>query len=60
MAKRKKANRKPSKVYDLYEKDGEKVKRKNTFCPKCGNGVYMANHKNRKSCGKCGYTEFSK
>ncbi|MCL4403612.1 MAG: 30S ribosomal protein S27ae [Candidatus Marsarchaeota archaeon] len=26
------------------------------MCPKCGSK--MADHKNRLSCGKCGYTEF--
>ncbi len=61
MAKKKqKANRKPSQVYKLYEKDGDKVKKKSNFCPKCGQGVFLAKHKNRISCGKCGYTEFQK
>ena len=27
------------------------------FCPKCGPGVFLAVHKDRKSCGRCGYTE---
>lgn len=26
-------------------------------CPKCGPGVYLAEHKDRMSCGKCGYYE---
>ncbi len=26
------------------------------MCPKCGSR--LANHNNRFSCGKCGYTEF--
>lgn len=26
-------------------------------CPKCGAGVRLAEHKNRRSCGKCGYFE---
>lgn len=26
-------------------------------CPKCGRGVRLAEHKNRRSCGKCGYFE---
>jgi small subunit ribosomal protein S27Ae len=26
------------------------------FCPECGPGVFMAAHKDRKSCGRCGYT----
>jgi len=40
-------------------KDG-KVARKNTWCPKCGPGIFLAVHGNRSSCGKCGYTEFKK
>jgi len=31
--------------------------RKNTSCPKCGDGFLMAEHKDRKTCGKCGYME---
>lgn len=26
-------------------------------CPKCGPGVKLAAHKDRLSCGKCGYYE---
>jgi len=26
-------------------------------CPKCGAGVRLASHKDRFSCGKCGYFE---
>lgn len=26
-------------------------------CPKCGAGVKLAEHKNRRSCGRCGYFE---
>jgi small subunit ribosomal protein S27Ae len=26
-------------------------------CPKCGAGVKLADHKDRRSCGKCGYFE---
>lgn len=46
-----------SKVQNNYEVSGGKLSRKNSFCPKCGVGVFMANHKNRKTCGKCGYME---
>lgn len=58
MAKKKKAQKTPNKVYTLYEKSGEEVKRKNKSCPKCGEGTFMASHKDRETCGKCGYTEF--
>jgi ubiquitin-small subunit ribosomal protein S27Ae len=40
-------------------KDG-KLERKKKHCPKCGPGVFLANHENRTACGRCGYTEFSK
>ena len=26
-------------------------------CPKCGAGYKLAEHKERRSCGKCGYSE---
>ncbi len=45
---------------ELYHIDGDKLERQRTFCPKCGDGVFMAEHKDRKHCGKCGYTEFNK
>ena len=45
---------------ELYEVSGEKVERKNKACPRCGPGIYLAKHKGRAACGKCGYTEFEK
>ncbi len=49
-----------TKRHELYKIDGTTVERKNRYCPKCGDGVFLAEHKNRLSCGKCGYTEFKK
>lgn len=43
-----------------YSVSGGKVERTKPVCPKCGPGVFMATHKDRVSCGKCGYTEFKK
>ena len=43
-----------------YQVDGDKITRTKQFCPKCGPGTFMAVHKDRVSCGRCGYTEFSK
>ncbi|HLC92832.1 MAG TPA: 30S ribosomal protein S27ae [archaeon] len=40
-----------------YKVDGGKLVRKK-ICPKCGPGVFMAQHEKRAHCGKCGYTEF--
>ncbi len=42
-------------MYKVYEVSGNTVKRKNKTCPKCS--VLMANHKDRWTCGKCGYME---
>ena len=58
MPKRKPGKKHPNKVYAIYEAQGDKVTRKNKSCPKCGAGVFLAQHKNRVHCGKCGYTEF--
>lgn len=49
--------KKTSKRYENYEVSGNSVKRKNKSCPKCGAGVFLANHKDRLYCGKCGYVE---
>jgi len=57
MAKKQVKNKIPSKKYEKYEISGDTLKRKQSFCPKCGPGVFMAVHKNRKTCGKCGYME---
>jgi ubiquitin-small subunit ribosomal protein S27Ae len=58
MAKKKEnKNKTPSKRYALYEVKGDTLNRKNTFCPKCGTGFFMARHKDRLTCGKCGYME---
>jgi len=60
MAKKKKKPKKAVDIKSLYSLEGGTLKRKTKFCPKCGPGVFLAIHKNRVSCGKCGYTEFIK
>lgn len=61
MAEKKAVKKKAEKkIHTCYEKKGDKLERKNQFCPKCGPGYFLAAHKNRKTCGKCNYTEFSK
>ena len=52
--------KKTSKKWKKYEICGDALKRKEKFCPKCGAGVFLATHKDRLACGKCGYTEFMK
>lgn len=46
-------------AHKKYEIKGEALERKNKSCPKCGKGYFMAAHKDRVTCGKCGYTEFT-
>ena len=58
MAKEKKKVKKAMQVWKLYQISGGKVERKNRFCSKCGSGVFLAKHKDRESCGRCGYSEF--
>jgi len=59
MAKKKRKEKKAMQVWKLYQISGDKAERKNKTCPKCGSGVNLAKHKDRETCGKCGYTEFS-
>jgi len=47
-------------VSRFYEVTGDSIKSKKSVCPRCGNGVFLASHADRQSCGKCGYTEFKK
>ena len=54
MAEKVKEKQLKSKQYDVST---GVLKRKTKFCPKCGPGVFMAAHKDRYSCGKCGYME---
>jgi ubiquitin-small subunit ribosomal protein S27Ae len=46
-------------IYKFYSIEGDKVIKNKRDCPRCGKGVFMAEHKNRHTCGKCGFTEFT-
>jgi len=47
-------------VSKYYGVSGTTLERKKKTCPKCGPGIFLADHSNRQSCGRCGYTEFKK
>ena len=47
----------PHKYYEIKKGQIERVKQ---TCPRCGDGVFLAEHKDRRSCGKCAYTEFKR
>ncbi|MBU0665963.1 MAG: 30S ribosomal protein S27ae [Nanoarchaeota archaeon] len=55
MAKKQKKKQPASKVAKVYEISGDSIKAKNKKCPKCN--VFMANHKDRWTCGRCQYME---
>jgi small subunit ribosomal protein S27Ae len=41
-----------SQIWEKYEDDGSK---NHSQCPRCGS--FLADHEDRMSCGKCGYTK---
>lgn len=53
MAEKKKEAKKEEKKKEKQAKPYIKGK----HCPKCGPGIKLAMHKDRSSCGKCGYYE---
>lgn len=52
-------NKPTSTKYKHYTISGSAISHTG-FCPRCGAGVFLANRGDRKHCGKCGYTEFTK
>ena len=45
-------------VYTLYKIEENKVSRLRPTCERCGSGYFMANHKDRYTCGHCGFTRY--
>ena len=43
-------------LYELYDVEDGELKRKNKFSPKA-KGVFMAEHEDRRTCGKTSYME---
>ena len=56
----KKVKHKPVKQHENYKIEGGKVKRLRKVCDRCGDGTFMAGHKDRWYCGKCGMTIWKK
>ncbi|MBK5133056.1 30S ribosomal protein S27ae [Candidatus Bathyarchaeota archaeon] len=55
----KKANKKKQKgVFSLYKIENDKISRLRPTCERCGSGYFMANHKDRYTCGHCGFTRY--
>lgn len=47
-------------VYKYYKVKDDKAEKTKKICSRCGKGVFMSEHKDRRTCGKCGLTEFTK
>ena len=45
-------------VWKLYKVEGGTAQHLRRECPRCGKGYFMAEHKDRYSCGHCGFTNF--
>jgi small subunit ribosomal protein S27Ae len=58
--KQKGSNPKKASKSSLYAVSGNEIKRNKKACPKCGPGVFLAQHDNRESCGNCGFLEWKK
>lgn len=59
-AAQKKKERVETPLYKYYEIKGDTVNRLRRECPRCGKGTFLADHKDRLTCGKCGYTSYKK
>jgi ubiquitin-small subunit ribosomal protein S27Ae len=56
----KKKERPDTPIYKFYDIKGGKLNRLRKECPRCGHGVLLAEHRDRLTCGKCGYTSYKK
>jgi len=45
---------------NYYKIEGKELVRTHRSCPKCGPSFFLANHYDRASCGRCGYTVFKR
>jgi small subunit ribosomal protein S27Ae len=60
-ARKERKEKKPKanvQVWKLYKVEDATLTRLKKECPRCGRGYFLAEHKDRMSCGNCGYTTF--
>jgi small subunit ribosomal protein S27Ae len=53
-----KKKREEKGVHAMYKIEGEKVSRLRPTCERCGLGYFMGEHKDRYTCGHCGFTRY--
>jgi small subunit ribosomal protein S27Ae len=56
--KREKRKRQEKGVHAMYKVEGEKVTKVRPTCERCGPGYFMGDHKDRYTCGHCGFTRY--
>ncbi len=57
-AKAPKKKKKEKGIHSLYKAEGEKATRLRPVCERCGPGYFMADHRDRYTCGHCGFTRY--
>jgi ubiquitin-small subunit ribosomal protein S27Ae len=60
--KKEKGKKNTSEKWKKYIVKGDTIERTAKFCPRCGAGIFLAESKSkdRRYCGKCHYTEFTR
>ena len=56
--KTEKRKKKEKGVFTLYKVEKDKIVRQRPTCERCGPGYFMADHGDRYSCGRCGFTRY--
>jgi small subunit ribosomal protein S27Ae len=46
------------KIFSLYNIENDKITRLRPTCERCGVGYFMADHGDRYTCGRCGFTRY--
>ena len=49
-----------SNASKFYKIEDGKLIRTHRSCPRCGPSFFLADHYDRSTCGKCGYTVFKR
>ncbi|MBE0519874.1 30S ribosomal protein S27ae [Candidatus Bathyarchaeota archaeon] len=45
-------------IFSLYKIENNQVVRLRPTCERCGPGYFMADHGDRYTCGRCGFTRY--
>ena len=54
----KKTKKKGKRIGSYYQIEGTQLKRLRPNCERCGPGYFMADHRDRFTCGHCGLTRY--